>query len=175
MILQFDVVNQKIIRKDNNYVVANSQFYLQMDFNFTADWQGFGKTITFIGSGKKYSIGLNTEDNCVVPYDVIKSPSFSFSIKGILDDVIITTGVVTIPIKPSGETKGVTPTDPPKQMYDGLQNGLKGQILVKKSNNNYDYEWQDNFIPEAPQEDGIYTLKCIVEEGIPTYVWIKEE
>lgn len=143
MILQFDVVNQKIIRKDNNYVVANSQFYLQMDFNFTADWQGFGKTITFLGSGKKYSIGLNTEDNCVVPYDVIKSPSFSFSIKGILDDVIITTNICVIPIQPSGETKGIAPVDPPKEILAGLQNGLKGQVLGKVSDDNYDYEFQN--------------------------------
>lgn len=143
MILQFDVINQRVVRKDNNYVVANSQFYLQMDFNFTTDWQGFGKTITFVGSGKKYSIGLNAQDSCIVPYDVIKTPSFSFSIKGILDDVIITTNICVVAINPSGETKGVAPTPPPKEILDGLQNGLSGQVLGKLSDDNYDYEFQD--------------------------------
>ena len=175
MILQFDVINQRVVRRDDNYVVANSQCYLQIDFNFTTDWLGFGKTITFVGGAEKYSIGLNADDSCVVPYQVIKAPSFTFSIKGILNDIVITTGVITVPIKLSGETQGVTPDDPPKQLYDGLQNGLEGQVLVKKSNDNYDYEWQNNFIPESPQEDGTYILKCIVEEGIPTYIWVKEE
>lgn len=143
MILQFDVINQKILRRDNNYIVANSQFYLQMDFNFTVDWQGFGKTITFVGNGKKFSIGLNSQDSCVVPWEVIKTPSFSFSIKGILDDVVITTNVMVVSIQPSGETRGVTPSDPPKEIYDGLQNGLEGQVLGKLSDDNYDYGFKD--------------------------------
>ena len=141
MILQFDVINQRIVRTDKNYIVANSQFYLQMDFNFTYDWQGFAKTITFVSGTKKFSIGLNAQDSCIVPWEVIKTPSFLFSIRGELDDVVITTNVVTIPIVASGETKGISPTDPPKEIYSGLQNGLTGQILSKLTNDNYDYTW----------------------------------
>ena len=160
MILQFDVINQRIVRKDNNYVVANSQFYLQMDFNFTQDWYGFGKTITFVGSGKKYSLGLTAQDSCVVPYDVIKTPSFSFSIKGLKDDVIITTNVCVVSINASGETKGVAPVDPPKDILSGLQNGLKGQVLGKLSDDNYDFEFQN--LKEL-QYDDEHTLSDILE------------
>ena len=160
MILQFDVINQRIVRKDNNYVVANSQFYLQMDFNFTQDWYGFGKTITFVGSGKKYSLGLTAQDSCVVPYDVIKTPSFSFSIKGLKDDVIITTNVCVVSINASGETKGVAPVDPPKDILSGLQNGLKGQVLGKLSDDNYDFEFQNL---KDLQYDDEHTLSDILE------------
>lgn len=160
MILQFDVINQRIVRKDDNYIVANSQFYLQMDFNFTQDWVGFGKTITFVGAAKKYSIGLTADNSCVVPYEVIKTPSFSFSIKGMLNDVIITTNVCVVPIKASGETHGVTPVDPPKEILSGLQNGLKGQVLGKLSDDNYDYEFQN--LKEL-QYDNEHTLGDVLE------------
>lgn len=161
MILQFDVINQRIVRKDDNYIVANSQFYLQIDFNFTQDWYGFGKTITFVSGTKKFSIGLNAQDSCVVPYEVIKTPSFLFSIRGELDDVIITTNVITVPIKASGETNGIAPGEPPKEIFSGLQNGLKGQVLGKSSDDNYDYDFQNL---KDLQYDDENTLGDVLEE-----------
>lgn len=160
MTLEYNVINQRITSKCNNYyAVADSVNYLKLDFTFTADWQGFSKLITFRNGLTLLTIEV--EDSCIVPWEVIKTPSFIFSIVGTKDGVVITTDTMKVIIKPSGETQGVTPSDPPKQIYDGLQNGLKGQVLGKVSDDNYDYDFQNL---KDLQYDNENTLGEILEE-----------
>ena len=167
MILQFNVINQKIVRTDDNYIVANSQYYLQMDFQFTRDWDDAIKIITFRNGQDNPSIELK-DDSCVVPWEVIKVPAFTFSIVGKKDATIITTDVVKVIVKPSGERDGCDPKPPSKQIWEGLLGGEENQLLIKKSDEDFDYVWID--LADIPYGDSGKTIGEIIENKERAYV-----
>lgn len=160
MTLEYDILNQKITSKCNNYyAVADSVNYLKLDFNFTADWQGFSKLITFRNGLEVLTIELT--DSCIVPWEVIKTPSFMFSIVGTKDGVVITTDTMKVIIRPSGDKDGCDPKPPTPEFWQGLSGGDEGQVLIKNSDENFDYAWGDL---KDLSYDGEHTFEEIIDD-----------
>ena len=141
MTLEFEVKNQTLIRLDQNRVVSDSIAYLKVDFKFTSDWYGFKKLLTFSYYKNVVSVEL-IDNSTVVPAEVIKSPGFALSIVGKREDVTITTDVYRVIVKEAGESTGVSPANPPKKIYDAFLGGEKGDVLIKNSDEDFDYAWQ---------------------------------
>lgn len=160
MTLEYNVINQRITSKCNNYyAVADSVNYLKLDFTFTADWQGFSKLITFRNGLTLLTIEV--EDSCIVPWEVIKTPSFIFSIVGTKDGVVITTDTMKVIIKPSGDQDGCDPKPPTPEFWQGLAGGAEGQVLIKNSDNNFDYTWGDL---KDLSYDGEHTFEEVIDD-----------
>lgn len=141
MTLEFNIINQKITSPNNNYyVVADSVNYLKIDFQFTQDWQDFGKLLTFRNGQQVITIELK-DDSCIVPWEVIKTPSFIFSIIGMKDGIIITTDTMKVIVRASGDKDGCKPKPPTKEFYEGLAGGKENEVLFKNSDADYDYKW----------------------------------
>ena len=140
MTITFEVKNQIIKRVFNNDIIANSINYLQLDFKFTGDWNDKEKLISFKHGKESVSTGL-TNDSVMVPFEVIKTPGFTFSLLGIKDEVTITTNAVMVVVNNSGYEAGAYPQDPPKAIYEGLTGGDQGQILLKNNEEAFNYEW----------------------------------
>ena len=164
MTLEYSIINQKITSSSNNYyVVADSVNYLKIDFQFTHDWQGVAKLITFRNGQSVFTIPLDENDSCVVPWEVIKTPSFIFSLVGSKDGMVITTDTMKIVVRASGDQDGCDPKAPTKQFWEELGGGKANQILQKESDADYDYTWGD--LKDASY-DGEHTFEEAMEEKV---------
>lgn len=161
MTLEYKIINQKITSSSNNYyVVADSVNYLKIDFNFTHDWQDVSKLITFRNGQNVYTIPLDENDSCIVPWEVIKTPSFIFSIVGSKDGMVITTDVMKVIVRASGDQDGCDPKAPTKQFWEELGGGTEGQVLIKESDDDFDYTWGDL---QDLSYDGTHTFKEVID------------
>lgn len=119
--LEFKIKGQTLIRLDNFDVVADSKKYLKAHFNFIES--DFSGTITAIFTSKSIGIPYTrtiVDDMCEVPYEVLKSREFKISLFCYIDDVRITTDIVTIKVKKSGYIEGETPREPPTDVYERI-------------------------------------------------------
>lgn len=161
MTLEYKVINQQITSSCNNYyVVADSVNYLKLDFQFTADWQNFAKLITFRNGLTILTIALDENDSCIVPWEVIKTPAFIFSIVGSKDGIVITTNTMKVIVRASGDQDGCDPKAPTKQFWEELGGGTEGQVLIKESDADYDYTWGDL---QDLSYDGEHTFKDVID------------
>ncbi len=113
--LIFDVKGQEIKRTDDISVVADSQNYLTAEFGFSDKWSA-PVTAIFGYGGTFYSILL--EDNqCTVPWEVIKAPFFTVSV---FCGDRITANVVQVPVEKSGYVEGETPKEPTSDVYSKI-------------------------------------------------------
>ena len=117
MRITFEVGNQTIIRTDRNKIVANSKNYLFADFSFSSDWDGVIKTAIFSKGKKSYSVILDKDNSCLVPWEVLEVGDFSVSVFG---GDLITTDSSIIPVIESGYTEGQTPSNPTPDVYQQI-------------------------------------------------------
>ena len=73
--------------------VSDSVEFETIKFEFPESWNGFTKTAVFRGNNETLSVILNSdsnlctgEDECYIPYEVIKAPSFTVSVFGSLEN-----------------------------------------------------------------------------------------
>ena len=85
-----------IIAYDNT--IADSVMFEKIRFNFPDTWNGYDKTAVFRNGDEKISVLLNSdsalctgENECYVPYEVIKAPYFTVSVFGVLGESRATT------------------------------------------------------------------------------------
>lgn len=118
MDLNFEITYQKLTRKDNSFVVSHSQNYLYAVFNYISDdWKN--------DVNKKYAIFQDTSSNdsytveisndeCIVPAEVLKNNSFYVSVIGTNDSskVIVTTNKIYITLNNGAELSELYPEDP---------------------------------------------------------------
>ena len=131
-ILQFEVKNQILIRKDNFHVVENSQNYLCAQFNFnTDDWNDASKTATFSFKETNYEAILDKDGKCTIPWEVIKYPLFCVSVFGVKDGTTITTDSCLIRVDRTQYNPDETPRPPSSTVYEQLLEELqkKGDTL----------------------------------------------
>ncbi|MEE1301334.1 MAG: hypothetical protein UHD64_01015 [Bacteroidales bacterium] len=101
LVIKMNVRNQRLSRYTSGVVAEGSYGYLKFEFNFkTDDWNGVtSKTAVFSYGGKNSPpIKLDANNQCYVPKEVIKAPSFKVSVYG----GGITTNTVKIPVEVNG-------------------------------------------------------------------------
>ncbi len=131
--LEFEVKNQKIRRKDSFEVVADSRNYLKAHFTFSDEWSG-DITAIFGYKDKYYSVLLRNGE-CTVPWEVIKPYGFSVSV--VCGDRI-TTDCEVVEVKKSGYIEGQTPKAPTPDVYEQILCSVKPAYIG--DNGNW-FEW----------------------------------
>lgn len=150
MVLEFEINNQIIKRKDIFTPVANSENYLYIHFNFSEDWEGLEKIITFERESDVISLYLDINNSCVVPKIINKHSGFFISLNGVNKEkqVLITTNKYFINIIDSGQT----------QFFETYIKNINTETLEYEKNGDVAYL-------EIPNIYGT-KLKLIKEKGI---------
>ena len=84
IVIKFSVYNQRLRRITSGIIPSNAYGHLKFEFDFrTDDWDAAEiKTANFYYNGKNYPINLDEHNQCLVPKEVIYSPSFTVSVYG---------------------------------------------------------------------------------------------
>lgn len=114
----FDITNQKLERRDKNFIVADSKNYLYARFNFTYDWDNKTKTAIFKNENNVFNVILEN-NRCLIPHEVIKKGWFSLSV---FAGDLITANTVVISVAESGLIDGATPIPPTPDVYNTILN-----------------------------------------------------
>lgn len=131
MELEFHVVKQSIKRTDGNAPVSDSVNYLTAEFNFdSSDWDNTTKTATFRNNGTVYTVILDANGKCVVPWEIIENGKMKVSVYGDgANDYRITADTVEVAILASGYSEGEESQQPTPTQYEQLA----GIISTKSS------------------------------------------
>ena len=132
--IKVDILDDgNIVAYDNT--IADSVMFEKISFSFPDTWNGYTKTAVFRNSETTISVVLNNdsdlctgENECYVPYEVIKAPQFTVSVFGVFGDSRATTPQVKITVIKSGYGEGDTPNEPTPTEYEqliGLVNSTK--------------------------------------------------
>ena len=125
--LEFKVENQRLaLLLDDVTVVADSQDYLKAHFAFSDDWDDVVKIVLFTRDETNIRVELDNDGVAVVPYQVLQGGGcFDISVFGNnqenADNMVITSTVVTVDVRPSGLKNGET--------FDETEAGLEGGVL----------------------------------------------
>ena len=117
MQLEFQVDNQKLIRKDTTEIVNQTVKDLCCEINFKSGtgWDSIDKYVIFKSeTGKNYCVPLGNADEDIyihVPGKVLEGDFFRMTIFGIDEDRRITTTESTILLIRSGFTTDLQPYD----------------------------------------------------------------
>lgn len=126
--IKVDVFDDGNIAAYNN-TIADSVMFEKIRFNFPDTWNGYDKTAVFRNGDEKISVVLNSdsalctgENECYVPYEVIKAPQFTVSVFGVSGNSRATTPQVRIIVRESGYGEGDMPSEPTSTEYEQLVN-----------------------------------------------------
>lgn len=128
MYIEFTVTNQHLIRTDENIVVEKSLGFLKAKFSFSTAWDGKIKTAIFTFMNRPFAVIL-TDDECLVPSEVIKAGSFTVHVV-CSDDQVIPTNKQTIAVLSTGAISGVIPETVTPDIYQQLITLVEGINLV---------------------------------------------
>lgn len=124
MTLQFEIHGQVIALQPHPPVAADSIGYLTAAFTFPSAWSGT-KSAIFTGSdGVPYTVLLDDNRTCAVPWEVIKAPYFTVSA---FAGERITATTVEVPVLQSGYVEGKTPKEPTPTAYEQLVKLVKNE------------------------------------------------
>ncbi len=84
IVIKFSVYNQRLRRITSGIIPSNAYGKLKFEFDFrTEDWNAAEtKTANFSYRNKNYFVNLDKNNQCFVPKEVIKLPSFSVAVHG---------------------------------------------------------------------------------------------
>ena len=115
--ITFNVYKQKIKRTDTQHIVSDSRNYLHAAFTFSDDdWTGIKTAIFKNGDVVKHAI-LDENDECLVPWEVIKPGILHVSV---FCGDLITADTATVYINESGYEDGGIPEDPSPTVYEQI-------------------------------------------------------
>lgn len=156
--LKFIATKQKLVEVERPFVVASSIKYLTANFEFSPEWEGCTNTAVFRKEDGKtfFSVQLDENNSCVVPWEVIECPYFTVSVFGNCGDKRITTNRVTVKVAECGYAEGQTPEEPTPSVYEEIINkldsisGFTGDYndLTNKPSKLSDFENDANYISE---------------------------
>ena len=154
-VLNFTVTGQQLVRNEELIVVASSREYLSTAFIFSQEWDDCTKTAVFRkASDEAFSVFLDENNSCVVPWEVIACPHFTVSVFGVCGDERITTNQVVVKVEVCGYGEGKTPEDPTPSVYEEIINkldsvsGFTGDYndLTNKPTKLSEFENDENYI-----------------------------
>ena len=113
-----------------NLTVSDSVKFDTVRFTFPDSWNGYTKTALFkTESGETIKVVLDAanplclnENECYIPYEVIKSPCFYLSVFGVFGESVATTTEVKVPVLQSGYAEGKEPSEPTPTEYQQIIN-----------------------------------------------------
>ena len=115
--ITFNVYKQKIKRTDTQQIVSDSRNYLHAAFTFSDDdWTGIKTAVFKNGDVVKHAI-LDDNNECLVPWEVIKSGILHVSV---FCGDLITADTATVYINESGYKDGGEPEPPTPTVYEQI-------------------------------------------------------
>ena len=115
--------------------VSDSVLFEKIGFDFPESWNGYTKTAVFRNGETTVSVVLDKsselctgENECYIPYEVIKAPQFTVSVFGVSGESRATTQQASINVTESGYGTGDAPADPTPTQYEqliGIANEMK--------------------------------------------------
>ncbi len=107
--------------------VSDSINFERAKFEFPKSWQGYTKTAVFSLDSASYSVVLEeanplgiSENECYIPFEVLKAPLFYLSLFGVNGDSRATTVSKAVEVSKSGYAEGQTPGEPTLTEYEQL-------------------------------------------------------
>lgn len=107
--------------------VSDSVLFEKIGFDFPKSWNGYTKTAVFRNGETTVSVVLDKsselcmgENECYIPYEVIKAPQFTVSVFGVSGESRATTQQASIKVTESGYGTGDTPSEPTPTQYEQL-------------------------------------------------------
>lgn len=88
--LEFKVNKQRLLKKEDcdfSFIVAGSAGYLRAKFYFSEEWIGCKKAASFWIGDAEYAVLLNSNDECIIPKEVLIGGYFSVSVTGMVENV----------------------------------------------------------------------------------------
>ena len=138
MELKFSITNDYIkVCELKIAPVADSINHLHALFDFDDAWDDSIKTAVFGGIGKTYHVILQSDNRCVIPWEVLTGTYFTVSVFGINDLERITSTEIKIPLAPSGYKSGQSPSEPSDSAYTQLLGMIAFIITGKDSLNKF--------------------------------------
>lgn len=160
--LKFIATKQRLIEAEQPFVVANSIDYLSTVFEFSPEWNNCINTAVFRkASGTAFSVQLDENNSCTVPWEVIECPYFTVSVYGVCGTKRITTNRVVVKVEECGYAKGETPEEPTPTVYETIINKLDD---IESSEFSGDYNDLINK-PEIPATLTDLTGTLPIEQG----------
>ena len=117
MKITFSVNNQILTRTDSGRVIANSSDYLEVEVDFSTDWQYCDKTIQFRNGDTVYTYVLVNDKITQDKHLVLTVGTWKVSIFGVYGNQRITTNTANVQVSASGYI-GVT--GPTQDVYEEL-------------------------------------------------------
>ena len=115
--------------------VSDSVLFEKIGFDFPKSWYGYTKTAVFRNGETTVSVVLDEsselctgENECYIPYEVIKAPQFTVSVFGVSGESRATTQQASINVTESGYGTGDAPAEPTPTQYEqliGIANEMK--------------------------------------------------
>lgn len=113
---------------DNLKLVSDSIKHETVKFFFGNEWEKYQKTAVFSAEGlEPINIVLNkespyciSEDQCYIPFEVLKGDYFKISVFGVFGESLATTNNVEVTLLKSGYEEGVEPQEPTKSEYSQI-------------------------------------------------------
>lgn len=104
--LNFNIIGQSLERLDDNRIVEKAKNYVNTHFEFNELWDDTTKTILIEGSGLRYKVYLNENNECSIPNRVVRHDGFTLTVVGEDTDknITITTNDLFISILSNNAT-----------------------------------------------------------------------
>lgn len=126
--IEVQICQNRLIAKFDT--ISDSAKFDTVKFMFPESWNGFQKTAVFKGVDNQiFNVVLNSdndlcigENECYIPHEVLKTPSFKLSVFGVSEDSVATTTEAEIKVLQSGYAEGDEPSDPTPTVYEQLIN-----------------------------------------------------
>ena len=127
MTITFELSHQLIHRTDQNCLASGSRNYVYAKFDLlTNDWAA---PITAVFGN--YSVILDSENQCLVPWEVLASPG-TFSVSAFCADLHTAT-CTPVTVHPSGYIEGQTPQPPTPSVYAELTDMVQQAVDTANS------------------------------------------
>lgn len=123
-----------------------------VEFKFSEEWYGFGTKIAQFRQGDTI-INVSLQNDACSPPSELHPGCCKLRVKGYNgEEEIATANELIIPVVRGFENGGIPPVPPTPDLYQQLieqfkrmtppAGGIKGQFLVKRSDEDYDFTWE---------------------------------